>query len=205
MFIVFEGPDHAGKSTLVKKFVEYYTEKGSNILLTREPGGTPVGEKIREIIKDPNNEMNSLCEEFLFAAQRAQHCEFIKEKLLENCNVVTDRFVQSSYIYQGVCQENLALVYNINNVAMQKLKPDLIIMITCTPEEAMRRSGPNDRMELKMDVKRIYEAYEELMEEESESIDEPDWIRVDTTNKSVEESFEELLKLFKPYEINLLA
>lgn len=206
MFIVFEGPDHAGKSTLVEKLYEYLEKEKVKVWKTREPGGTPIGEAIREILKDPKySDITPICEEMLFAGIRNQHCEVIKDKLLNGYTILCDRFVQSSYVYQGFMNGNNSIVYAINHVATRGLKPDLIILITCDPEEAMKRGEANDRIELSKsfdDIKNIHSAYKEICEtglKEGE-----DWKVLDTTGKSVEESFNELIEIITPYQINFL-
>ena len=102
-FISFEGMDGSGKSTQIIKIKDYLEKNGFEVVLTREPGGTEIGEKIRKIILDPeNSSMTALTEAMLYAASRAQHVEEkIKPEISAGRIVICDRFVDSSIAYQG--------------------------------------------------------------------------------------------------------
>ncbi|HBF65866.1 MAG TPA: dTMP kinase, partial [Clostridium sp.] len=102
-FISVEGSDGSGKSTQIKKIDAYLKSKSQEVLLTREPGGTVISEKIRELLLDPSHkEMKAKTEMLLYAAARAQHLEeFILPNLQEGKHVLTDRFTDSSIAYQG--------------------------------------------------------------------------------------------------------
>ena len=103
MFITFEGPDGSGKSTIIKKVYEKLINDGFDIVLTREPGGTPIAEKIRDIILDNSNvALDARTEALLYAASRRQHLvEKIRPALKEGKIVLCDRFLDSSLAYQG--------------------------------------------------------------------------------------------------------
>jgi len=103
LFITFEGLDGAGKSTQIQRAKEIFAQKGYDVVITREPGGTEISEKIRNIILDNNNdEMGFVTEALLYAASRAQHVfEKIKPALEEGKVVICDRYVHSSIAYQG--------------------------------------------------------------------------------------------------------
>jgi dTMP kinase len=131
LFISIEGPDGSGKSTQIKLLRDYLQNKGYDIALTREPGGTQISEKIRNIILDKENKsMHSRTEALLYAASRAQHVEeIIKPALKENKIVICDRFVDSSLIYQGIGRGlGIENIYDLNLFAMQDVIPDLTLL-----------------------------------------------------------------------------
>ena len=103
LFISIEGPDGSGKSTQIEYIKKFFAQKNIDIVFTREPGGTAIGERIRDIILDNNfKEMDYMTEAMLYAASRAQHvAQVIRPALLEGKVVVCDRFVDSSIAYQG--------------------------------------------------------------------------------------------------------
>ena len=121
IFIAFEGGENCGKSTVSKFLVEKLNEMNFPTIWTREPGGTkcPVSEKIRKIIIDPKNKICDKTEALLFAASRAQHInKLILPCLKEGTNIVSDRFVLSSYVYQGIGRElGIPIVKIINYIA----------------------------------------------------------------------------------------
>lgn len=131
--ITFEGPDGSGKSSVLKGVYEKLKKDGhTNITLTREPGGTPISEAIREVILDPEHtEMDPVTEALLYAASRRQHVvELIKPTLKAGEIVLSDRYVDSSLVYQGVARGlELELVKKINEFAVEGLLPDLTILV----------------------------------------------------------------------------
>lgn len=142
MFIVIEGIDGSGKSTQIENLKSYFQGKGLDVIVTREPGGTRIGEKIRWILLDPENrEMESLTEMLLYAASRAQHvAELIQKNIDQGIHVICDRFVLSSYVYQGIARGiDLDIVKKVNKIAMQGLIPDITFFINIDDEEAFRR------------------------------------------------------------------
>jgi dTMP kinase len=101
-FISFEGIEGSGKSTQTKRLAGYFREKGREVIETVEPGGTDIGTKIRELLLEPGNHMDSLTELLLYYSSRAQHVkEIIYPALMENKVVITDRFTDSTLAYQG--------------------------------------------------------------------------------------------------------
>lgn len=171
LFITIEGTDGAGKSTQIELLTEYLSKKGRDVLVTREPGGTPIGEKIREIILDTeNSEMSDITEAILYAASRAQHVnEKIKPALLEGKIVICDRFVDSSIAYQssarGISRE---LIEDINKYAVCGITPDITLYFDITPEEGIKRKKNMhelDRIEKEKEDfhKRVYEGYKNLL------------------------------------------
>ena len=154
-FITFEGPDGSGKTTQINLLKEYLIKKGYDILVTREPGGTPISEAIREIILDTKyEEMNPVTEMLLYAASRAQHvAQLIKPALAQGKIVLCDRFVDSSIAYQGVGRNlGIEIVEEINKVALQGIVPDLTLFFDIDPEiglkRGMGRGRKADRLEL---------------------------------------------------------
>lgn len=205
MFIVFEGEDKAGKSTLVEMFYNHFKDE-YNLKLIREPGGDPISEDIRTILKNKDySHMTKNCEVLLFAASRSQYCNKIHELLDEGYTVISDRYVQSSYVYQGILKGNRPFVYNVNHVATRGFKQDLLILITCDTEEILKRmtGDRNDRIEVDLDeekIRTIHNGYLELYNDSK--AEQEEWIIIDTTNKTPEESFEVLLRKIQPYLIN---
>lgn len=170
LFITIEGPDASGKSTQIKLLKDYLQNKGYDIVLTREPGGTKISEKIRSIILDKENKtMNSRTEALLYAASRAQHVEeLIKPALKENKIVICDRFVDSSLIYQGIGR-NLGMenIYNLNLFAMEDVIPDLTLLLDIDKDKAKKRKekrGNLDRLESEKDVfhEDVFNGYRKL-------------------------------------------
>ncbi len=142
IFITFEGPDGAGKSTQIKQVADKLDQLGNDTLMTREPGGTGLGESIRGILLDP--EQKDLCNEaeiLLYAAARAQHVNQVIRPALEAGKVVLcDRFLDSSLAYQGYGRDmGLEFVSAINKYAVREIKPSLTILLDIPPEEGLKR------------------------------------------------------------------
>ena len=151
IFITVEGGDGAGKSTQLANIKDYMEQRGIRAIFTREPGGTEIAEKIREIILDPNNEgMEDLTEALLYAASRAEHVRKVIAPALEDgITVVCDRFVDSSIAYQGYGRRLGEIVEMINEPAVNGYIPDLTIFLDLDPEVAMNRisNRGHDRLE----------------------------------------------------------
>lgn len=152
-FVVFDGPDGSGKSTQFRRFAEHARAAGLEVVEVREPGGTPIGEKIRAILLDPANaEMTTRAEMLLYMASRAQlHEQRIAPALAAGALVLADRFISSTLAYQGTAgglaeEEILAVA----EVATGNHWPDLTVVFDVSTEVAMRRLSPLlDRMEQK--------------------------------------------------------
>lgn len=142
-FIVFEGCEGTGKSTVAKWLKTKLEEQGYKVFLTREPGGNGslVAEKIRSIILDKENNVFPLTEAYLFAASRAQHVqEIILPHLKHGEIVICDRFVYSSYAYQGGGRKlGLENVIEINKFAIANCQPDLILLFDLDPQIGLQR------------------------------------------------------------------
>jgi len=162
MFITFEGMDFCGKSTQVKLLSDYLKQIGKNVVTIREPGGTNISEKIRDILLDKNNkEMFVESELLLFSASRAQLVrEIIIPKLMEGYFVLSDRFHDSSIAYQGYGRGiNLEHVTKIQEFAIGEAIPDITFFIDIPIEEMEKRKlqfsfESLDRIELSQ--KRFY-------------------------------------------------
>lgn len=155
-FVSFEGPDGAGKNTVLKEVLNQIgSELKTQYLVTREPGGSKIAEKIRDIILDPaNDKMDNKTEALLYAASRSQHVEeIIRPALKEGKVVFSDRYVDSSLAYQGAGRDlGIQEVKQINDFATDKLDPDLTFFLDLDPEVGLKRieklrPGQEDRLE----------------------------------------------------------
>jgi len=155
LFISIEGSDGSGKSTQIENIKKFFKDKGIDIIFTREPGGTPIGEKLREIILDRNlKEMSYMTEALLYAAARAQHVsQIIKPALEEGKIVICDRFVDSSIAYQGYGRGLGEPVTVINGFAIDGCMPDVTFLMKMDPRVGRRRikTEQQDRIELEQD------------------------------------------------------
>ena len=196
MFITIEGPDGAGKSTQINNIKAFLEERGLSYIVTREPGGTPISEKIRDIILDKENkEMKPVTEALLYAASRAQHvAQVIKPALNEGKVVICDRFIDSSFAYQGSARELGDVVWDINKAAVDGCMPDVTFVFKLNPEVGLSRvkgRGAEDRLELeKLEFhKKVYEGYLKLEKEF------PDRIVGIDANQSIQDIKEEIYKV----------
>lgn len=142
MFITFEGPEGSGKTTQARLLAQWLREQGMEVVLTREPGGTQIGDQIRTVLHDPQNtEMAARTEILLYSASRAQHAvETIRPALADGKIVVSDRYADSTYAYQGYGRGiDVELLRDITRIATCGLQPDLTICIDITPEAGLRR------------------------------------------------------------------
>lgn len=140
--LVFDGSNGAGKTTVIKGVEKYLTLKGFDVLLTREPGGTPIGEKIREVILDPSTpEMCYMTELMLFGAGRAQHVqEKIMPALAEGKIVISDRFDAATFSFQHFARGiDLDTIIKINDLALAGFTPDMNIILDLDPKEGLKR------------------------------------------------------------------
>lgn len=171
-FIVFEGGDGAGKSTHIRLLRSAIERAGYDAVVTREPGGTPLGERIRDLLLVPTGEeVDDRAEALLYAAARAQHVrEVIRPALEKGAVVLCDRFVDSSVVYQGVARGlGPDQIVQLNRWATEALRPDLIVLLDVDPAEGLARAGGEpDRMEsagLEFH-KRVNEAYRRRAEQD---------------------------------------
>jgi dTMP kinase len=150
LFLVFEGGEGAGKTTQMGRLASFLESIGQKVLVTREPGGTAVGNRIREILLDPASKaIADKAEALLYAADRAQHVEeVIRPALEEGTIVISDRYLDSSLAYQGLARGlGLDAVSDLNRWATAGLLPDLVFLLDTETELALRRSTGTDRIE----------------------------------------------------------
>lgn len=151
MFIVFEGGEGAGKTTQLAAFVNWLEARGEHVVQTREPGGTAIGERIRELLLDRRTVgMDERTEALLYAADRAQHvAEVIRPALAEKKIVVSDRFIDSSLAYQGVARGlGIERIFDISSWATDELMPDLVFYLKLDHASGLHRVGEEkDRIE----------------------------------------------------------
>ena len=142
MFITLEGPDGSGKTSQAARLSEFLCQEGYQVLLTREPGGTAIGDQIRAILNRlENSEMNSRTETLLFQAARAQLVEQVIVKQLERGGIVIcDRYADSTLAYQGYGHQNdLAQIQSLIDFATRGLKPDLTLLLDLDVEMGLKR------------------------------------------------------------------
>lgn len=142
LFITLEGPDGSGKSTQARLLAEEVTSYGHDVLLTREPGGSPIGDQIRKILFNlTNTSMFPSTEFLLFSASRAQHVyEVIQPHLQKGGVVISDRYFHSSLAYQGYGHElDLEVLKRVTSFATGGLLPDLILLLDLPVEEGLNR------------------------------------------------------------------
>ncbi len=177
LFITFEGPEGSGKSTQARLLAEWLSAQGLNVLFTREPGGTSIGDRVRQILLSPNSAgLVPEAEVLLFSASRAQ---LVREAILPHLEaggiVVCDRYADSTYAYQGYGRGlDMDTLRRITHFATQGLVPDLTFLIDIPVEEGLRRkrrgNGEDDwnRMEAELHAyhERVREGYLELAAQE---------------------------------------
>lgn len=196
IFVVIEGPDGTGKTTLVNGLKKKFTENNISFYAFREPGGTEVGEKLRDILLDPSLDMTHETEALLFAAMRCENVRKVKEKISENDIILADRFILSSIAYQGY---GLGLdpkkVEMINDFGIYGFRPDLTIVLMMDSKDGISRKKTQkdlDRLEQRdLDFhKRLEDAYRQFISEDSDKV-------VIDANKSKEEILEEAFSIIK--------
>ena len=189
LFVTFEGIDRSGKTTQARMLGDAL---GADALAVREPGGTPAGERIREILKDPAAELAPRTEALLFAAARAELVEGVIEPALRDGRVVvSDRFLDSSLAYQGGARGlGIDEVERINRFATHGLRPDLTFLLEIEPGFAAARAGESDRFEDEGAglQQAVAAAYEELI-----ARDPGRWRRIDAA-RAPEEVHAEVLE-----------
>jgi len=154
LFVCFEGGDGAGKSTQVRLLQEVLQQRGREVVVTRQPGGTPLGEQIRELVLHGDH-VSPRAEALLFAADKAHHVDqLIKPALAEGKVVITDRYVDSSITYQGAGRAlGRDEIMALQHWAVGGLLPDLTIVLDVTPEVGRERRGDApDRLESEADA-----------------------------------------------------
>lgn len=196
LFITFEGADGCGKTTQIKLLDEYLRNNGFETLLTREPGAKGLGEKVREILLNYDGEVSPRCESFLFLADRAQHADcIIKPAVNKGTIVLCDRHTDSTIAYQGYGRGvNINELKQLNDMAVNGLKPDLTLVFDIDAETSMSRVGnEKDRMEssgLEF-FEKVRQGYLEIAKQE------PERVKVIDSTQSIEEIHKQVLELVK--------
>ena len=177
IFISIEGPDGSGKSTQIENIKKFFADKNLEIVFTREPGGTAIGDRIREILLDNNcKEMDYMTEAMLYAASRAQHvAQVIKPALEAGKIVICDRFVDSSIAYQGFGRKLGDAVAVINSYAVAGCMPDVTFLMKLDPGVGKSRvssRNQEDRLESEKVAfhQEVYNGYLQLEKENSDRI-----------------------------------
>lgn len=143
LFITFEGVEGSGKTTQIQRLKKYLAQKGIPCKVTREPGGVPIGEKVRKILLNPNHhEMVPTTELLLYEAARAQHVkEVIKPFLKKGGIVLCDRFSDATLAYQGYGRRiDLKWIDRLNRLASQGIKPDVTFLLDCPSDVGLKRA-----------------------------------------------------------------
>ncbi|ADF36992.1 dTMP kinase [Priestia megaterium] len=200
-FITFEGPEGAGKTTIIHMVQQKLIQEGYNIVLTREPGGIRIAEQIREIILNPSNtEMDARTEALLYAAARRQH---LVEKVIPELNkgniVLCDRFIDSSLAYQGNARGiGVEDIFAINQFAIEQTMPQATLYFDIEPEVGLERINKGRKDEInRLDLEsldfhyKVRDGYLSLLSEF------PERIRRIDANQSVEKVCEEAYKQIK--------
>ena len=178
MFITIEGPEGSGKSTATETVINKLRELGYDVLKTREPGGTPISEQIRNVILDKNNKtMDGRTEALLYAAARRQHLvESVWPAVKEGKIVICDRYIDSSLAYQGGARGlGIDNIVDINMFATENTWPDLTLLFDIPPEKGLERISLNKNREVnRLDLetlefhKKVRQTFLDLAEKYSE-------------------------------------
>ena len=190
LFITFEGADGCGKSTQLNLLKNYLEKQGYEVVLTREPGGKGMGEKIRELLLHFEGYVSPKCEAFLFLADRAQNIDTIVKPAVELGKIVLcDRHTDSTIAYQGYGRgEDIEKLTSLNDIATSNYKPDLTLVYDVDIETATKRVGQDkDRMEqagkeFQIKVQNGYKKIAQL---------EPDRVKIIDSTDSIEKVFEQ--------------
>ena len=201
IFITFEGGEGSGKTTIAHMIKEQFQLEGYNVVLTREPGGVEIAEKIRDVIVDvKNTNMDKKTEALLYAASRRQHLvEKVIPALNDHCVVICDRFVDSSLVYQGIARGiGIDEVYEMNLFATDDILPIRTIFFDVDPEIGLKRvhsdsSREVNRLDLeKIDFhKKVYQGYLDICDKYSNRI-----VKVDAS-LSIDEVYQQVYTLIK--------
>ena len=203
-FITFEGIDGSGKSTQLRLLANYLEQAGCDVLLTREPGGTPVGNRLRAALLDAQEEVDPLTELLVFAADRAQHVRRVLRPALESGQVVfSDRYADATAAYQGAGRGfSPELISEIIQLATEGLKPDLTLLFDLSVDDSTTRtrrrtngSQRGDRLDSENAEfhTRVRDAYLQLAKLE------PERIKVIRTNQPQESTHERVKEIVVPF------
>jgi dTMP kinase len=206
-FITFEGIDGSGKSTQLRLLANFLMSKGCDVVLTREPGGTSVGNRLRAALLDAHEEVDPLTELLVFAAERAQHVRRVLRPALEAGEVVfSDRYADATAAYQGFGRGfSPELISEIIELATEGLKPDLTLLFDLSVEESnartRRRTNGKHRGD-RLDAEasdfhvRVRDAYLRIAQAE------PERVKVVQTDQQVEETHERVKEIVVPFLVS---
>ena len=206
MFITFEGPEGAGKTTVLNKLSVVLQEQGHKVLQTREPGGISISEQIREVLLNKDNvSMDERTEALLYAAARRQHLvEKVLPALEEGYMVLCDRFIDSSLAYQGYARGlGVESVYQINRFAIGETMPNLTLYFDIDPKEGLARIQSNkDREVNRLDMEKL-SFHEKVREGYLMLVDRfPERIKVVDASASIDTVLEKSLAIILDYAKN---
>ncbi len=201
LFITFEGGEGCGKSTVLRLVNEKLLSEGYQTVVTREPGGTPIAEQIRNVILDKNNTaMDSRTEALLYAASRRQHLvEKIWPALKEGKLILCDRYLDSSLAYQGGARGlGIDNVLNVNRFATEDTYPDLTLLFDLEPELGLQRIAANASREVnRLDLEKL-EFHAEVRQTFKKIAERfPDRFVIIDASKSLEEVVENVYQTIK--------
>jgi len=161
-FITFEGVEGSGKTTQIQRLKKYFTQRGIPCKITREPGGCPIGEKVRKILLNPDHrEMVPMSELLLYEAARAQHVnDMIKPFLKKGGVILCDRFNDATLAYQGYGRRiDLRWIERLNHLSSQGIRPDVTFLLDCPSDVGLKRALQRNR-ELKQEREERFEKEE---------------------------------------------
>lgn len=201
LFITFEGADGCGKTTQLNLLKDYLINTGYNVVVTREPGGKGLGEKIREILLNYDGEVSNQCESFLFLADRAQNIDItVKPAIKQGTIVLCDRHIDSTVAYQGYGRGlDIDEINKLNNLATNGLKPDLTLVFDVDIQTSMKRVGDEkDRMESSgiEFFNKVRNGYLELAK------NEPDRIKVIDSTQTIEKVHSDVINVVEKLLVN---
>jgi dTMP kinase len=202
-FITFEGPEGAGKTTIIQMIYKSLENRGISTLLTREPGGIKIAEAIRTVILNPEHtEMDARTEALLYAAARSQHLvEKVIPALQQGKLVLCDRFVDSSLAYQGFARGlGIEEVYQINEFAVNGLTPNLTFYLDIEPEIGLQRINQNQHREInRLDLEKL-EFHHKVRQGYLGLIKKfPERIHVIDANHSIDQVYNDIYKKVEEY------
>jgi dTMP kinase len=203
-FITFEGIDGSGKSTQLRMLAGYLREAGCEVVLTREPGGTPVGNRLRAALLDAHEEVDPLTELLVFAADRAQHVRrVLRPAIAAGQVIISDRYADATVAYQGAGRGfSPELIAEIVQLATEGLRPDLTVLFDLSVEESIARTSRRligkhlgDRLDAEASDfhVRVRNAYLELARAE------PERMKIVETNRPAEETHKRVKEIVVPF------
>ncbi|MCX7794203.1 MAG: dTMP kinase [Thermodesulfovibrionales bacterium] len=203
LFITFEGIEGCGKTTQAKLLYEHLLKEGRTVLLTEEPGGTEIGLKIRSLLLDRTHEdIHPLTELFLYNASRVQHVmEKIRPLLKKGYTVICDRFMDSTFAYQGYGRGiNMEIIKSLDQISRQGLKPDITFLLDIEPEVGLKRHASRELDRLEKESIEFHKAVRKGYLDIARS--EPDRITVIPAERSIDEIHEMILEKIRAFMNN---